>query len=308
VPALGSKPGGIGSSASRRRRRRPARRPRAASLQVHRRPRLCRGRQRRLGRQSRPPTPRRSQSRRPLQLQPRRPLHLHPRRAHRFQRRHQHGRPSCRPCRGRAAAGGQGRCARRASEGRARPSERAAPPRPTQGRRGSLMPQHGWRRVSRPRTRLAAGRRGGEGAERRAGWASEGCAAEGRGAAAAESPSESLDDEVDGVGDGGAPAAQPPGAALELLREASDCGIGQGEAWGEARREKAPPSPHGRWYAHFYVLVYSRRLSPLLSVANPRSRAYVFSAAWSAPLKNRLCNLVSPSNPDGFASDLKTAA
>ena len=150
----------------------------------------------------------------------------------------------------------------------------------------------------------APGERGGA-AE---GWASEGGAAEGGEAGVAESPSESLDDEVDDVGDGGAPAAQPPGAALEPLPEASVCRIGKFEAWGEATREKEPPSPHGRCYAHFYVLVSLRRLCPLLSVAHPRSRVSVFSAAWSAPLKNRLCILVSPSNPDGFASDLKTAA
>ena len=63
-------------------------------------------------------------------------------------------------------------------------------------------------------SRAPGGRGGGA-----AGWASEGCAAAGGGAAAAASPS--LDDEVDDVGDGGAPAAQPPGAAPELLPEAA---------------------------------------------------------------------------------------
>ena len=118
------------------------------------------------------PTPRCSQSQRPLQLPllPPRPLPRRLRQALRFQRRHQRGRPPRRPCRGRAAAGGQGRFARGgASQGRARPSERAAPPRPTQGRRGSRSPQRGWRRGSGPRTRLAAGRRGSEGAGLQAG-------------------------------------------------------------------------------------------------------------------------------------------
>ena len=66
----------------------------------------------------------------------------------------------------------------------------------------------------------ALGERGGGAA----GWASKGCTAEDRGAAAAALPS--LDDE----GDSEAPAALPPGAALELLPKAADCEIGQGEA------------------------------------------------------------------------------
>ena len=197
-----------GASAARpprRPSRRPARRPRAATLQLRHCPRLCRGRQRHL-RQSHPPrrlpTPRRSQSQRPLQL-PLLPLDL------------------CLGVRVEPFASSVATSAvallvvhvgvvllrAGASQGRARPSERAAPPRPTQGRRGSRSPQRGWRRGSGPRTRLAVGRRG----ERRggaAGWASEGCTAGGRGAAVAASPS--LNDEVDDVGDGGAPAALPP--------------------------------------------------------------------------------------------------
>ena len=161
-----------GASAARplrRRHCRDARRPRSVSLQIRHRQWLCRGRQRRL-RQSRPRVASpllgavkvgglcscRS-SRLGLCLA---------RRAPRFQRRHQRGRPPRRPCRGRATAGGQGRFARGgAAQHRARPSQRAAPPRPTQGHQGSRSPQRGWRRGSRPRTRLAAGRRGSEGAE-----------------------------------------------------------------------------------------------------------------------------------------------
>ena len=76
-----------GASAARppqRLSRRPARRPRAATLQLRHRPRLYRGQQRHLC-QSHPlrllPTPRRSQSQRPLQLplQPPRPLPRRPR-------------------------------------------------------------------------------------------------------------------------------------------------------------------------------------------------------------------------------------
>ena len=55
----------------------------------------------------------------------------------------------------------------------------------------------------------ALGERGGGAA----GWASKGCTAEDRGAAAAAAASPSLDDK----GDSEAPAALPPGAALELF-------------------------------------------------------------------------------------------
>ena len=141
----------------------------------------------------------------------------------------------------------------------------------------------------------------GEGGGGAACRASEGCTAEGRGAAVATSPS--LDDEDDG----GATAV-PPGAALELRPESADCGIGQGEAVRQGEAGKNDPfsdSPHRR---RFFAVARAWRSLSLSSDANTRSGACVFSAAWSSRNQNGLTSLVSPSNAGGFASDLKTAA
>ena len=203
-----------GASAARpprRLSRRPARRPRAAWPQNRHHPQLCRCRQRRLRRQSRPRIASPSVK--------------------------VNGLCSCRCCRlclclgvriepfaSRVAisavallvvhvgvvplAGGRGAShggRRWAERGRARPSERAAPSWPTQGRWGSRTPSAIGGGTRGHGHNLQRGAAGGA-----AGWASEGCTAEGRGAAAAALPS--LDDEVDDVGDGRAPAALPPGS------------------------------------------------------------------------------------------------
>ena len=106
-----------------------------------------RGASARVAPQRRLPTPQR-----PLQLSvmPPRPLPRRPRRALRFQRRHQRGCPPHRPYRGRAACKGAEALRTGGVAGRARPHEREAPTRPTQGRRGSQSLQRGWRRGSGP--------------------------------------------------------------------------------------------------------------------------------------------------------------
>ena len=127
----------------------------------------------------------------------------------------------------------------------------------------------------------------GEGGGGAACRASEGCTAEGRGAAVATSPS--LDDEDDG----GATAV-PPGAALELRPESADCGIGQGEAVRQGEAGKNDPfsdSPHRR---RFFAVARAWRSLCLPSIANPRTEAGVFSAAWSSHKPKRAIRLSQP--------------
>ena len=187
------------------------------------------------------PTPRCSQSQRPLQLPllPPRPLPRRLRQALHFQRHHQRGRPPRRSCRGRVAAGGPGRFARGACV--AGPSEavRESSPSSADARASGVAVAAAGMAAGLGATDTTCSGAPGERRGGAAGWASEGCTAEGRGAAAAASPS--LDNEVGDVGDGGAPAALPPGAALELFREASDCGIGQGEAVRQGDAGKSGP-------------------------------------------------------------------